>query len=458
MFRRLPYVAVPNYVMIACDTNDPLMIQWALKKRICCDLPKAYQGFYEQFHEYVYNWCFMHLDKARQMSYAEWRATLHFNEKRLAELDQAEADLRGGVPTKRQLRAVKPFGKSEGYLVYKIMRLINPRGDHYKVFAGPMIKAAEQVVYNRPEFVKHLTMEQRIDRVIAMRQNATFVYESDFQCFESHFVPELMMACELTMLAWVLSEWKHVGVLIRTSCGRNILTTRSGVTAAVEGRRMSGSMDTSLSNGFTNMMLAKFAAHRKGKDLDCIVEGDDGLFVTDARLSSADYAEMGFRIDIDPVSDPAKASFCGMVFPESREIIRDPRRFLANFGWTGSFISAGDAIMLQLLRAKALSAVYETPQCPITSVMARYALSKTQGVVPRFIPDGYHLPPDERPLVPFGPSADTRNLFAELYGVDVEMQLSIERAIWRGDMALVAELLPPGADMQHYATRYVEVT
>jgi len=204
-------------------------------------------------------------------------------------------------------------------------------------------------------------------------------------------------------------------------------------------------------------MLAKYLASKKGGSIYGFVEGDDGLFATDVSLEAADYAALGFTIKIEEVADPCEASFCGMVFGESGEIIRDPVKFLQGFGWTLSFINAGDRVMDELLRAKALSTAYETPQCPIVGAMARYALKQTSHVHPRFIADGYHVCPDEFTVPRFCPAPDTRQLFEHRYGVTVQLQIAVEAAIANGDMDRVATLLPPPADVAEYASKYVVV-
>jgi hypothetical protein len=221
---------------------------------------------------------------------------------------------------------------------------------------------------------------------------------------------------------------------------------------------MSGDMCTSLGNGFSNLMLAKFLVSRKGGTLEGFVEGDDGLFSTDVHLSAEDYEKLGFTIKIEEVDDPCHASFCGMVFSGSGEIIREPRRFMMGFGWTQSFINAGPHIMDELLRAKALSAVYETPQCPIVGAFARYALDHTGHVHPRFVRDGYHVLPDVLSVPFYSPKPDTRLLFEHLYGVSVETQLEIEAAVGAGDFARVAVLLPPTVEQFDFASKYVVVT
>jgi hypothetical protein len=162
-------------------------------------------------------------------------------------------------------------------------------------------------------------------------------------------------------------------------------------------------------------MLALFLASRNKYQVTGFVEGDDGLFAVDTELPVAElvaqYAQLGFTIVVKEVRDPGLASFCGMVCTEDCQIIRDPRGFLQGFGWTHSFITAGSRLMYELLRAKALSAVYETPHCPVIGAMARKALEVTRGYNPRYIDDGYHRPPpDEVPLPPFQPTPATREL------------------------------------------------
>jgi len=174
------------------------------------------------------------------------------------------------------------------------------------------------------------------------------------------------------------------------------------------------------------------------------VEGDDGLFaIYRGKIPTPDdFASLGFVIKLAKVDDPCKASFCGIICVDDT-IIRDPIRFIANFGWTSSFTTAGLRVRMGLLRAKALSAVYETPQCPVVGAMARFALRVTRGYAPRFVPDGYHVcPPDELPIPAFGPSDHVRQLFDELFGVSPIAQMEIERKIDSGQFDELESLFP----------------
>jgi hypothetical protein len=222
---------------------------------------------------------------------------------------------------------------------------------------------------------------------------------------------------------------------------------------------MSGDMCTSLGNGLTNWLLAKYIVEeKKGGRLLGFVEGDDGIFSADKLLTAEDYLPLGFTIEIDQVRDPCTASFCGMIFGETGDIIRCPFKFVSNFAWTQSFIHAGPRIMDELLRAKALSTLFETPQCPIIGAFAHYALGKTAHAHPRFVDDGYHRMPENIELDPFEPSPETRELFAEVYRIPVQLQLHIEAAVRRGDWELVSQLMSPSRDTVHYSARYLKIT
>jgi len=111
-----------------------------------------------------------------------------------------------------------------------------------------------------------------------------------------------------------------------------------------------------------------------------------------------------------------------------------------------------------LLRAKALSACYETPDCPIVGVLAREALERTRGVLPIWVDDGYHKPRDEVKLKPFSPNADTRLLFEKVYGVSIRDQLRMEQLIRDNRLELIEGVLLPTPDMSHFEARYVVTT
>lgn len=458
MFRRLNHFAVPGYAPICMDSNDPQTITDAFLARLMRDVPTAEPEMLKKFHAFVKKEV-RRLPKASLQNdrdmFEDWIAETPYPEKRKADLRNCFEELRGGFPSKRACQKVNGFIKSEFYLSFKNARMINSRSDAFKVFAGPLIKKVEKIVYSQPQFIKHTPVPERPAKVAALKRAGLRVFNTDYTAFESHFVKVIMKICECELYSHVLSNSAGVQLFIQTVTGVNMISTRSGFKARVTARRMSGEMSTSLGNGFTNWCLAKFLAQLKGGHIDGFVEGDDGIFVTDVELTADDFKKLGFTIKIVEVDDPSEASFCGIVTGTSNQIIRDPRKFMAGFGWTQSFINAGARVMDELQRAKALSTVYETPHCPIVGVFARQALKLTRHVHPRFVEDGYHRTPDEVAVPEFAPTLETRQLFERMYHISPELQVLVEAAVLDGDMAKVSSLLPPNRDMEVFAMNYL---
>jgi len=330
-------------------------------------------------------------------------------------------------------------------------------------------KPIEDQLFSMPQFIKHVPMDQRCDVVRSLKGKGIYYYATDFTAFESHMSPDIMNSIECVLYRHCYPGDRNIESICEMLTGKNKISTRGGVHATCLGRRMSGDMCTSLGNGFTNFMLASFLVHKKHGKLSGLFEGDDGLFTTTVPLTNEDYDRLGFSIKIQRVDDPCSASFCGMIFPNSGQMIRSPYKFVQGFGWTSSFIHAGDKVMNSLLRAKCLSAAYEMPQCPIVGVFARRGLQVTRGSKPRFVVDHYHdqVCPDEVNIPDFRPSDDTRELFHASFGVTIENQLIIEEAIRNDDFVLVGNLLRGSAPVSmmpsilaniDYSTRYLLVT
>jgi hypothetical protein len=465
MFRRLNWGFVRGFCPICVDLNDPFSFVCGYVKRLLRDIPKPVEGFEKEFSEFVYGFCVDYLDPLNDseiMSYREWRDTLNFPESRKLQYDYAYDLLHGGKPTRRQRCHIDSFGKLEQYDSLKMLRTINSRADVFKVFSGPLFKSIERRIYDLPYFVKHLTPTQRIFAVKALKKSGSSYLCTDFTAYESHFTPAFMLSCECLMYRYMLRDSPDCKIICDTLVGVNKIHTRIGLRAKLQGRRMSGDMCTSLGNGFSNLMLFLFLVNKKGfhydTDVDALVEGDDGLFRVPKGLSltTEDYEKCGFSIKIESVDDPCEASFCRLMFSSSCQTIREPRRFLNSFGWTHSFINGGSKLMDQLLRAKALSAVYETPQCPIVSVLARKALEHTRRVRPRFVVDGYHeVPPDEFRIDAFAPTLETRLLFDKLFHVPVSIQIKIEKLINEDKLDEIVDLLPADDDHVWFENRFV---
>lgn len=432
MFRRLEFGAVRGFAPICVDSNDTFTVACGFYKRLLRDLPAFDPLRIEKLKLFVHEFVRANFDPVVATDFETWLQSESYDENRKKQLRQAHESLRGGPPTARQCSHIDTFVKSEAYSEFKHARMINSRSDAFKVWFGPWAKAMEEEVYKYPMFIKHVPVVDRpaaVRNIIAAGMN---YYATDFTAFESHFIPEIMDAIEFELYRYLLPQ-PVSDLVIKTLGGTNKMRTRSGIRAECDGKRMSGDMITSLGNGFSNLMLVKFLCAEQGFDVSGFVEGDDGLFATRATLTKEAYQSLGFTIKMEKVSNPCAASFCGLIFGEDGQIIRDPRRFLMKFGWTQSFINAGPKIMNELLKAKALSCAYESPHCPIVGVIARVALDRTKQFQARYTDQHVRAPTDY--VVPeFAPTLATRALFSEMYGISVELQLLCETLIREGRM------------------------
>lgn len=457
---------IPGFAPISVDGNDVNSTVRGFTKRILADLPIARDGFYDEFEKFVDLFCECYLIPLRSiMNFEEWLKTTSYSDSRKEQLRKIVKEIRG-LLDKKKCRNVKCFTKREAYDSVKEARLIMSRIDEFKVIAGPIFKSIEEVVYASLPFAKHMSVEGRIEFVTNMK-DLGFTYMSDYTAYESHFVKELKESCEFRMYRYMTYHLlgDTLDTLLDILSGRNTVRTRAGVKLKFDARRCSGEMDTSLGNGWTNLLITLFIIWKKTncsisqlfEHYQGIVEGDDHLFTTTVPLLSSDYNDCGMTIKLVKIIAPTEGSFCGLIFNKDKQIIRDPHRFIRKFGWAHSFFGCGMKTKMELQRAKALSAVYETPHCPIVAVLARLALKKTRGCVPRYEDKFSELiPPNEMKIPAFAPTLATRELFSKLYDISIEMQLLIEKAIVEDRLQCLPNLMPPTSVDEWFYSRYVE--
>lgn len=458
-YRRLPFGYIPGYAPWSVDRHDSDTVIRGLTKRLGRDLPPTNAKTLNDLSAFVAEFCKTNFRPVQVLSFEEWLETTNYSEGRKGELRREYERYFGSQPPRRSCQHVDSFIKLESYEEPKEARWINSRSDAFKAFAGGFFKAMEQEVYKNPWFVKHIPVPDRPGVIRALHKAGYHVYENDYKAFESHMTVEIMEACELQLYRYLLSACpKDAEFICSVISGTNKLHTKLGIRFDVEARRMSGDLCTSLGNGFTNLMVVLFIASRKNADISGLVEGDDGLFVIDKELTKEDFAEVGFTVEIHEVRYPWEAHFCGMTCSEDGTLLKDPRRVFRTFGWTNSFIHAGNGIMCSLLRSKALSLCYELPQCPIVGQLARTALVLTEGVVATADTEWNARPVDYiGPTGPFQPTPEARVQMERAFGVSVDVQVKAEELIREHRLDLLAELIPAPADIAFYDAAYVEV-
>lgn len=310
-------------------------------------------------------------------------------------------------------------------------------------------------------FIKYIPVAQRVEAINMLERPGWYYYQTDFTSFEAAFKRPVMRALELRlyryMLPWMTQQ--DFAYLDKVLTGVNRLSTRTGQRAKIHGRRMSGEMCTSLGNGFSNAMLFLFFAKWHGVNLNAWVEGDDGLFAVDRKFDPAYisqwYAKLGFLIKVDELEKPSLGHFCGLTFGSDGQIVRDPAKFLSKFGWIQRPIGARRSLLLGRMRAKAMSTLCETPDCPIVGEFAFYVFRQTHHERAIFEVDAYHKVSIPKFVRPPAPTHGTRQLFFQRYGVTPQSQLACEAAIRAGRLEDVCKFVLPHRDMVHYDTCYV---
>jgi hypothetical protein len=352
-------------------------------------------------------------------------------------------------PCVKLFHLVKSFIKDETYTEYKFPRAINSRVDSAKCYFGPIVQAVSDRLFSLPWFIKTVPVTQRPmvlrDTLLSLTDDEDYTF-TDYTAFEAHFLKEVMDMTQVLLFKHMLStsnnqEWLDNYVRIMT--GDNKLQFKD-VSCTVNATRMSGEMDTSLSNGFSNLMLFLFMANERGaSSVKGFVEGDDGIFKVSpatATPTQEDFKSLGFTIKIGHTKELSKASFCGQVYDmDDLIVITDIREAVARLGWTNKrYVKARRSVLMQLLRARGYSYAYQYNGCPVLSKLGRRILELTAGVtisqniwndmgwwerikLQEMIKNGL---PEERE-----PGSATRSLVSELFHVSLEEQLQIEESI-----------------------------
>jgi len=345
---------------------------------------------------------------------------------------------------------VKSFIKDESYPSMKYVRVINAREDAFKLLCGPIFALIGERVGKLKEFVKYIPVAER-PKVISERLSTVYskYFSSDYSSFEAHFNKDLMNNCEMIMYKYMIeklhSSDKRMFLDALSQLDNENKIKFSNLIVVIMAKRMSGEMNTSLGNGFSNLMICLYHAELNncGK-VKIFVEGDDGI-MTFARPENApteqDFKKNGFIIKLEHSDNLADLSFCGQVFdPDDGIVVTDPIGALIKFGYTRKrYINAAGPLQKQLLKARAQSMLYQYNGCPMLTAFAAKVLSLTRNVTIRqsilWNTNQYErellrqaLDVNISPLIP-PEDAPVRTLFARLYKIDIPDQLLFEKSV-----------------------------
>lgn len=229
-------------------------------------------------------------------------------------------------------------------------------------------------------------------------------------------------------------------------CGENEINVNDMFTVFLQATRMSGEMNTSLGNGWSNLVLFLFAMHENNASweeiLKCsgFVEGDDALFNVPPEYapSTEQMYNLGFRLKVKVVESLERASFCGLIFdPEELISVTDPLHVIMKMAWLPrKYNDANEQTRVELLKAKALSALYQYNGCPIITPCCVNVLEQLSDV--EFTKkswdsyDSYHKDIFEQAKKDFSVRETlpkTRELVETQYGISPSMQFQMEEIL-----------------------------
>lgn len=364
-------------------------------KRVAADMPKINKHRLRRLRRFVMRFCERNFkdcvfQKDENFDFEEWmqNQTTYTN----ARKDQLrkiyyENNDEVNRNMSRRAKKVKGFVKDEPYTPgYKFPRGIYSRSDEYKCQVGPFFAKVGDVLFNSKYFIKKVPINDRPAWLLDVFRDKPNVSCTDWSQFEATFKAEIQKI-EMYFYSFLLkhnpNRSRILNMINKIQLGINKIVFNN-FAFNVKAKRMSGEMNTSLGNGFFNMVTNFFLLEEAGnKYYDGRFEGDDGIFWYDSvPLTTHDYEELGGKIKIETPSNLSEASFCGMVFdPEVLDNVCDPIEALVSFGWSkAKYLFSSKRTKEELIRAKGLSYLYQYPGCPVIRSLGLYALRVTSHI------------------------------------------------------------------------------
>lgn len=391
---------------------------------------------------------------------------------------------------------VNNFIKDEFLSAYKHPRMINSRSDTFKVTVGPVVSKVAKVVFNLkyPErdigpLIKYTPVADRpvvLSQLLDQKNNKTFQI-TDYSSFEALFTEELMKICQMQLFKHMLQKIsfcdEFISLLRSALLGNNQIYNKY-FKMIVKAKRMSGEMDTSLSNGFTNMMLTFFTANQKHVSqgyvgnmeswinnyheyVTGVFEGDDGLcvFHPNCHPTTKDFTQMGVIIKLEDVPAIGLASFCGNLFdPIDLIQVCDPIKVVASIGWSNKkYVKASQQTRYAILRCKANSYLNQYRGAPIIQSLAAYILRTCPEDVERelrYVENSGHWMKGKysqaytslNKTLKLTPRR-TRLLVEQLFNIPIDVQITFEKYL---DSLIVLQPLNVDCLMQYIPHDYID--
>ena len=338
----------PDYALPRAPHSDDYSLFLGLTKRIGSDPGHLDMREMRNFRRFVGRFLRRHfkpLDPDTDFSFETWIKGTKYPLWRKEQLATTYSEWNGILLPRHKY--CKCFIKDEPYPAFKHPRQIFSRSDTFKCLFGPIVAQVENVIFKHPSFIKKVPNPERPQHMMDTFENFPGeFYSTDYTSYEASFRPELMRACEYQMFKYILQSCPIAKAQMK-KCKRVILgmntCTFKKWKVNIRAKRMSGEMDTSLSNGFTNLCIINYVFDRLNMNLPCFIEGDDSIFRTTLRNPDIGiFDRLGIDVKIQREPHVSHASFCGMIFDEdARDPLTNPINSMGRISYAGrSYLNA----------------------------------------------------------------------------------------------------------------------
>jgi hypothetical protein len=370
-------------VPLAVDVKDFETMYHGLINRSLKKTPQPKQKSVQNFARYVRRELVTfhtQVGNAEAMPFDEWIVTRNYPQHKKQKYIRAHANVLSGLLRRKNCR-ISGFVKREFYPTPKPARMIHSRDLEMSSHWGPYCTAIEKKVFHHPwgqqhtPFLKYTTFT---DRPTVIDENFNIFehdvcYKTDYSKFENSFRKCLIKICENALYKKFFPDHPVVKTVCQVLADEQKCQTM-GYNYVVPEGRMSGDMNTSLGNGFTNLMLTRYFMHRLGLKCVQFVEGDDCLFKPERPLTPKEKelifqwaTDLGFTLTLEHEGPCHSAGFCSTYWsPSNRKCFIQPFKPLLQLGW--SFQAHRHSTTEErraLLKAKCMSYLSQSPDCPI---------------------------------------------------------------------------------------------
>lgn len=443
------------------QANDSYVTEIAALSRIIGVMPTVNVSREEHF--YKYSIAFIRklltpLSLKDVPTFEEWIADERYPNSRKHVLVLAREELRH---LKKSDLGIKAFIKYDPFpadtLNSKPPRAIYAPDDNTKVVLGPIFNAIDKKLFkltlaHGKLFVKG-TQPRDWPQLMFEKFGNSRVVTTDFSSMESIHEKAKSRIVYYWMMHMVrnLPHKKLFHSLVHEFVMGCHKIKFNHIRAQVPERLMSGVQWTSSSNSLLNMLILSYlTALKHSNDVDVMVdyvsknfnglfEGDDGITLDDLVDNAPEISrDLGVLLKFEKFSSFDGAGFCSVYFDaQAGNVLTDPKKVLRKiFLFPKKYLGRKDSFLDALLRARAMSLLYNYHSCPIVSDCCHWLLQVTSGVDLSRVLDALdsreletlRLAMNSKPWLYNRKIPDSsRILMTQCYGIDELVQKNIEK-------------------------------